>query len=92
MSTTTDTASAADLTQRLQQIAQRLTACPIPDVTNGWDLCAHGLPWPCPTTEAAWIARGLDRDKQVRAHVVWLHGEQADAYTGAILETRRTTR
>jgi hypothetical protein len=81
-----------ELEGRLLQIAQRLTPCPIPDFTHGWDLCAHGLPWPCPTTEAAWIARGLDRDDQVHAHQSWLRAEQADAYSGAILEPGGTTR
>lgn len=64
-----EAAAAVDaLEHRLLQIAQRLTPCPIPDVTEGWDLCGHGLAWPCPTTEAAWIARGLDRDQQIHAH------------------------
>jgi hypothetical protein len=80
---TTDTAAAA-LEARLQQIAQRLTPCPIPDFTDGWDLCAHGLPWPCPTTEAAWIARGLDRAEQVHAHITWLRGEQSAAYPTSV--------
>jgi hypothetical protein len=79
-------ATATELEQRLQQIAQRLMPCPIPDFTEGWDLCAHGLPWPCPSTEAAWLARGLDRDEQVRAQESWLRGERADAHTGARLE------
>lgn len=69
----------------LQEIARRITPCPIPDVANGWDLCAHALPWPCPTTEAAWIARGLDRDEQIAAAQRWLRGEQAEAYAGATL-------
>ena len=89
--TTATAVAERDLELRLQQIAQRLTPCPIPDVTEGWDLCAHGLPWPCPTTEAAWIARGLDRDQQVHAHVEWLRGEHADVYSGAILELGGTT-
>jgi hypothetical protein len=78
--------TATELERRLQQIAQRLTPCPIPDFSQGWDLCAHGLPWPCPSTEAAWLARGLDRDAQVRAQLSWLRGERADAYTNASLE------
>jgi hypothetical protein len=71
------------LEQRLQQIAQRVTPCPVPDITGGWDLCAHGLPWPCPTTEAAWIARGLDPTEQIHASMAWLHGERAEAYANA---------
>lgn len=78
--------TATELEQRLQQIARRLTPCPIPDFSEGWDLCAHGLPWPCPSTEAAWLARGLDRDEQVRAQLSWLRGERADAHTDASLE------
>lgn len=74
------------LEQRLQQIAQRLLPCPVPDVADGWDLCAHGLPWPCPSTEAAWLARGLDLGQQVRAQLAWLRGELADAYADATLE------
>ena len=73
------------LEQRLQQIARRVTPCPVPDAAGGWDLCPHGLPWPCPSTEAAWIARGLDRDEQIQAALTWLHGERAEAYTDAIL-------
>ena len=72
--------------EALREIARRISPCPIPDVANGWNLCAHGLPWPCPTTEAAWIARGLDRDEQVSAAQRWLRGEQAAAYAGATLE------
>ncbi len=83
-------AQALRLEQRLQQIAQRLLPCPVPDVADGWDLCAHGLPWPCPSTEAAWLARGLDPAEQVRAQVAWLRGElahaYADAYADATLE------
>jgi hypothetical protein len=78
--------TATELEQRLQQIAQRLTPCPIPDVSEGWDLCAHGLPWPCPSTEAAWLARGLDRTEQVGAQLGWLRGERAGAHTDASLE------
>jgi hypothetical protein len=72
--------------EALQEIARRISPCPIPDVDNGWNLCAHGLPWPCPTAEAAWIARGLDRDEQVSAAQRWLRGEQAAAYAGVTLE------
>lgn len=83
----TATHADVDLERRLQQIAQRLTPCPIPDATEGWDLCAHGLPWPYPNTEAAWIARGLDRDEQVSAPLAWLRGERSAAGANTILHT-----
>ena len=73
----------AELEQRLQQIAQRISPCPMPDVADGWDLCAHGLPWPCLTTEAAWIAGDLDRDEQIRAAQRWLQDERADTFEQA---------
>lgn len=63
--------------QRLRQIAQRVIPCPMPDIAGGWDLCAHAVPWPCPITEAAWIARDLDRDEQIRRHTDWLAAELA---------------
>jgi hypothetical protein len=50
------------LTTRLAEIAKRLTTtCIAPDVYAGMDRCpcGYGGPWPCPTTEAAWIARGV---------------------------------
>ena len=28
--------------------------------------CGHGGTWPCGTTRAAWLARGLDPDQEVR--------------------------
>lgn len=48
---------------RLAEIAERVHPCPIPDALNGYDCCSHG-PWPCRLTEAAWLARGLDIDKE----------------------------
>lgn len=77
------TAHSNELEARLRRIAQRISPCPAPDVAEGWNLCAHGLPWPCPSTEAAWIARGLDREQQVRDAVSWLRGQRAEAYAGA---------
>lgn len=73
--------AAEQLEARLQQIAQRISPCPVPDVSEGWDLCAHGVPWPCPSTEAAWIARGLDLSDQLRACQAWVRGERATADT-----------
>lgn len=49
-----------DPQDRLDAIARLLQPCPEPDRSGGWDLCAHAAPWPCPATEASWIARGLD--------------------------------
>ncbi len=70
--------AAASGADELQEIARRISPYPIPDVANSWDLCAHALPWPCPTAEAAWIARGLGRAEQITAARRWLHGEQAE--------------
>lgn len=77
-----------ELERRLQQIAQRISPCPVPDAAEGWDLCAHGLPWPCPTTEAAWIARDLGRDERIRAAQRWLQLVDAaeDAYAQLIVQ------
>lgn len=69
--------SAQQLQRQLDEIARRVTPCPAPDVAAGWDLCAHEMPWPCSITEAAWIARGLDRDDQVQRQLAGYleHGE-----------------
>jgi hypothetical protein len=48
-----------DAAARLSAIADLIEACPVPDVFNGYDLCGHAQPWPCPVTLAAWLARGL---------------------------------
>lgn len=74
-------ATTYELDARLQQISQWINPCPVPDASQVWDLCAHGLPWPCPSTEAAWIAGGLDRADQVRVCQPWLRRERADAHT-----------
>jgi hypothetical protein len=50
----------------LAQIADCIHPCPPPDMAGGYDQCPHGT-WPCPAMKAAWLARGLDRGKQVRA-------------------------
>lgn len=34
--------------------------CPLPDLFQGFDQCAHGAWDRCPVTRAAWIAAGLD--------------------------------
>lgn len=56
------TATNLSAQERLDAIAQRLKPCSPPDVFNGYDLCpcGYGGAFPCPTTEAAWLARGLD--------------------------------
>ena len=41
------------------QIVNLLNECPPPDVYGGYDLCPHGQPWPCATTKARWLARGV---------------------------------
>jgi hypothetical protein len=55
----------ASLEERLTAIAERISACPAPDALAGRDQCAHGT-WPCATTEAAWLARGIERDDEMR--------------------------
>lgn len=49
----------ADPVQVLAAVAELLTPCAPPDTANGWTLCAHAQPWPCPVTRAAWLVRGL---------------------------------
>jgi len=55
----------ASLEERLTGIAERISPCPPPDVMQGYDQGAHGN-WPCATTEAAWLARGIERDDEMR--------------------------
>jgi hypothetical protein len=52
---------------RLQVIATLIHPCPPPDVMCGFDMCPCGIgcTWPCPTTQAAWIARGLNPDAEI---------------------------
>lgn len=49
------------LAAQLAEIAKRLTECAVPDAYSGMNLCpcSYGGTWPCPMTEAAWIARGI---------------------------------
>jgi NTP pyrophosphatase (non-canonical NTP hydrolase) len=51
----------------LAKIAESIDPCGPPDVANGYDLCPcdSGSLWPCSTTWAAWLARGLDPDEEV---------------------------
>ena len=56
----------ADAEDRLAQIADSLTPCTPGDAPFGPDFCTHGA-WPCPQTEAAWLARGLDPAEQITA-------------------------
>jgi hypothetical protein len=56
--------------ERLAAIGALISPCGAPDVVNGYDLCpCGGGTWPCPTTRAAWLARGLDPEEQVRLAV-----------------------
>jgi hypothetical protein len=51
----------------LGRIASLLAPCPTPDLDGGTDLCPCGSsePWPCPATQAAWLARGIDPPAEV---------------------------
>lgn len=61
-----NTATTLTPAERLAAIAERLHPCSPPDIFNGFDLCTcgTGTVFPCPTTEAAWLARGLDPVKE----------------------------
>jgi hypothetical protein len=52
---------------RLQLIAVLIRPCPPPDIAAGHATCPCGLgcTWPCPPTQAAWLARGLDPDTEI---------------------------
>ncbi len=67
--------------ERLAAIAERISACPAPDVLAGYDQCEHGT-WPCPATEAAWIALGSDRDTEMHAFAKAVAREAASQYEG----------
>lgn len=47
---------------RLDAIADLIAPCPLPDVAGGDDMCpcGYGGTFPCPTTQAAWIARDVN--------------------------------
>lgn len=64
----TDNCAGQDPEARLDQIARLIHPCPAPDVANGYDLCpVHPRSsWPCNSTKAAWLARGIDVRQQVR--------------------------
>lgn len=66
---------------RLDVIAAKTAPCPPPDVANGYDSCQHG-PWPCPATEVAWIAAGLDVAAQVAAAAREWRARMAEALLG----------
>ena len=57
----------AEVTGADDAIAALLVPCPPPDVAAGFDRCpcGHHGSWPCPTTRAAWLARGIDPDAEV---------------------------
>jgi hypothetical protein len=48
--------------ERLAVIAGLISPCPEPGVYDGNDMCVcrSGEVFPCSTTQAAWLARGLD--------------------------------
>lgn len=55
------------LEQRLAEVAKRISACPAPNIADGYDRCpTHGDRWPCPETIAVWLARGLDPRAETR--------------------------
>jgi hypothetical protein len=72
--------------ERLAAIAGRISPCPAPDVLAGYDQCQHGTTWPCPATEAAWLARGSDRDAELRAFTAAVAREAASQYEEETLE------
>ena len=68
-----------DPTARLALIADLLVECPPPRVADGDDRCPcrTGETWPCPSTQASWLSRGLDPDAQVRAVITDAEAELA---------------
>lgn len=55
---------AATAGERLAAIAEQVSPCPAPDVTQGRDQCAHGT-WPCEQIEVAWLAIGTDYETEI---------------------------
>jgi hypothetical protein len=53
----------------LELIATLINPCPAPDIAAGYEMCpcGHGCSWPCPATQAAWLARGLDPGTEIHA-------------------------
>jgi hypothetical protein len=65
--------------ERLAAIAERVSACPAPDVAQGRDQCAHGT-WPCEQTKAAWLARGTDYETEAgKLRRQWQNDAAAEA-------------
>jgi len=56
-------------TERFAAIADLINPCPEPGVYDGNDMCVcrSGEVFPCSTTQAAWLARGLDIAEANRA-------------------------
>jgi hypothetical protein len=53
---------------QLVAIASLITPCPAPDIADGHIACPCGYyygPWPCPASQAAWIAHGRDPDTEI---------------------------
>lgn len=63
----------------LAEIANLLDECPPPDVYGGYSDCLHG-PWPCDTTRARWLARGVTDEQAENRRLIgpppseWLEG------------------
>lgn len=74
------TSAHVDPQHALEEIARRISPCPPPDVFNGYDICpTHpSSGWPCSNTEAAWLARGLDRTEQVKAALAAIRPPASD--------------
>ena len=56
-------------TERLAKIAELLPGpCPEPGIADGMDMCIcrSGEVFPCSTTQATWLARGLDPAEENR--------------------------
>lgn len=66
------------LRHALDGVAEGLAPCAVPDVAAGFDRCpcGYGGTWPCPTTEAAWLARGVDPASEARRILARTGGEE----------------
>ena len=66
---------------RLAVTATLLAPCPPSHLAEGYDMCpcGYGGSWPCPVTRAAWIARDLDPDAEVRRIIAQVQAEWACA-------------
>jgi hypothetical protein len=78
-----DQGSQAEERTRLGRIASLLAPYPTPDLDGGSDLCTcgSGEPWPCPATQAAWLARGIEPDTEAARIRAEAHAALADRLT-----------